>query len=360
MKRRVETRPTRFDLILMSENRTQPASKRRRQMARERGQAAHSPELTAAAGWLVALGLWGALGEGLTAAMVALVRSPLEAGATVTTDPAETVHRIRAAMMMVGGPLGLIFGGFVLGALGAHQAQVRGLWAPSLIAPDASRLWRPSQGGGGASAQFERSAWAVFKTLILVFAAIWGVRSQWGALMSLGGLEPTLAAGEAFEAILGPTRVLAVLMLAIGLIDYGLRFARFEAMLRTTAQEHREDQKMAEGDPVARATRRRLVMSWRDSTPELLAGASLILLGDAGLVVVLGGGPPPRKVSIRTVARGASAASIRKNAPRAKVPSVEGRQLALAISALPQSTTANAPLRDPLLMSQLRTIWPVG
>ena len=46
----------------MSEDRTQPASKRRRQLAREQGQAAHSPELTAAAGWLVAvllLGFWG-------------------------------------------------------------------------------------------------------------------------------------------------------------------------------------------------------------------------------------------------------------------------------------------------------------
>ena len=36
----------------MSEDRTQPPSKRRRQLAREQGQAAHSPELTAAAGWL--------------------------------------------------------------------------------------------------------------------------------------------------------------------------------------------------------------------------------------------------------------------------------------------------------------------
>ena len=39
----------------MSEDRTQPPSKRRRQLAREQGQVAHSPELTAAAGWLVVL-----------------------------------------------------------------------------------------------------------------------------------------------------------------------------------------------------------------------------------------------------------------------------------------------------------------
>lgn len=340
----------------MSEDRTQPASKRRRQMAREQGQAAHSPELTAAVGWLVAIGLWGAFGEGLTAALVALVRDPLEAGATIAGDPAELVHQVRGAAMTVAGPLGMIFGGFVLGAVAAHQAQVQGLWAPALIAPDATRLWKPSRGGAGAAAQFERSAWSVLKALILVAAAVWGIRSQWGALMSLGGLEPALATREAFEAILGPTRVLAVLMLVVGLIDYGLRFARFEAMLRTTAQEQREDQKMAEGDPVARASRRRLAMSWRDQTPELLAGVSLIVLGDAGLTIVLGGGPPPRKISIRAVARGGSGASIRKAAIRAKIPRVEARPLALGIAALPQSTA----LRDPLLLSQLRAIWPAG
>ena len=50
----------------MSEERTQPASKRRRQLAREQGQVAHSPELTAAVGWLVAIVVFGMVGENLT------------------------------------------------------------------------------------------------------------------------------------------------------------------------------------------------------------------------------------------------------------------------------------------------------
>ena len=48
---------------VMSEDRTQPPSKRRRQLARQQGQAAHSPELTAAAGWLAAVVLLGCLGR---------------------------------------------------------------------------------------------------------------------------------------------------------------------------------------------------------------------------------------------------------------------------------------------------------
>ncbi len=49
----------------MSEDRTQPPSKRRRQLARQQGQVAHSPELTAAAGWLAAVVLLGVLGDDL-------------------------------------------------------------------------------------------------------------------------------------------------------------------------------------------------------------------------------------------------------------------------------------------------------
>ena len=45
----------------MLEERTQPPSKRRRQQARQHGQVAHSPELTAAAGWLAAVLLIGSL-----------------------------------------------------------------------------------------------------------------------------------------------------------------------------------------------------------------------------------------------------------------------------------------------------------
>ena len=69
--------------------------------------------------------------------------------------------------------------------------------------------------------------------------------------------------------------VLAGVLLVLGLVDYGLRYSRFEAMLRTTPQEQREDQRTMEGDVAARAQRRRIARAWRGDSPELLAGASL-------------------------------------------------------------------------------------
>ena len=89
--------------------------------------------------------------------------------------------------------------------------------------------------------------------------------------------------------------VLAAVLLVLGLVDYGLRYSRFEAMLRMTPQEQREDQRTMEGDVAVRAQRRRIARAWRGDAPDLLAGASLVLTGPGGLTLVLSGGPPPRR-----------------------------------------------------------------
>jgi flagellar biosynthetic protein FlhB len=343
----------------MSEDRTQPASKRRRQLAREEGRVAHSPELTAAVGWLsavVALGVWG---EDLVVALVDLTRSPLVRPLAITGDPGELSALVRGAVLSVVGPLGMILGGFVVGAFAAHQAQVRGLWAPSLIAPDGTRLWQVGR-GGGPSGRFERALWSIVKVVILSAVAWGGIRSQWGALQGLSLLDFPTAARAAMHVLLGPARVLAGVMVVVGLVDYGLRFARFEAMLRTTPDEHREDQKAVEGDPRLRASRRRLAQSWRDGTKELLTGATLILHGDAGLTVVLSGGPPPGRIGVRAAAQGKAGYSLRRAATQAGLPAREASQLALRLASRPNTASTRSAIIDPLLMSQLRSVWPAA
>src|SRR6478672_1228502 len=116
----------------MSEDRTQPPSKRRRQRAREQGQVAHSPELTAAAGWLVAVVAWGIAGDDLASALVGLVRGSIAGAIVMPADPAGVAARVRGLVLSVAWPVGIILTGFAAGALTAHQFQVRGLWATGL------------------------------------------------------------------------------------------------------------------------------------------------------------------------------------------------------------------------------------
>jgi flagellar biosynthesis protein FlhB len=339
----------------MSEDRTQPASKRRRQLAREHGQVAHSPELTAAAGWLTAVVLLGIIGDDLTLGLARLVTGPLNQTAVITADRAAVVATVRSLVMGLGWPLGSNLLGFFAGALAAHQLQVRGLWAPALLAPDLSRLWAFSN-GPGLAARAERVAWSIAKAVVLVVASAWTVRAGWNDVLSLGDLEgPALARG-AGQVVLHLARALAAVLLVLGLVDYALRYRRIESLLLTTTDEQREDRRVIEGDPAARAQRRRISREFRSHSPDLLTGASLILSGTAGLTLVIGGGPPPRRITIRTAAKGYAGARLRRSAAASEIPVVDAPDLARRLARRPSS-------RSPLaaeLIAELAAVWPIA
>ena len=126
----------------MSEDRTQPPSKRRRQLAREQGQVVQSPELTAAVGWLAAVAILAFLADDLALGLTRLVHGSLTAPPGLTPDRALVVAQVRSLCATLVWPLGVILAGFAASALAVHQLQVRGLWATALIAPSPRRLWR--------------------------------------------------------------------------------------------------------------------------------------------------------------------------------------------------------------------------
>ena len=337
----------------MSEDRTQPPSKRRRQQAREQGQAAHSPELTAAVGWLVAVVVLGSFGDGLARAMVGLVQDSMTRAAASPADPAVVADRVRGAVLVLGWPFGVILVSFAAAALIAHQLQVRGLFATSLLTPDLARLWTPGS-GPGLAVRSGNMAWATVKAVVVVIVSAWVLRAGWGEIQGLSGLDPRGLARAAAQSALRLVEVLAGVLLILGLIDYGLRYARFETILRTTAQEQREDQRVIEGDPTARAQRRQIARSWRGDSPDRLSGASLVLTGPGGLTLILSGGPPPRRVAIRTVARGEPGRRLRRSAEAAKIPSVELGDLSLLLAR--QTAAGSAVPADRI--AELAAVWP--
>jgi flagellar biosynthetic protein FlhB len=320
----------------MSEDQTQPPSMRRRQLAREQGQVAHSPELTAAAGWLAAVVALGFCGGGLANELAGLMRGALSDWdpAGMPVDAVGLAARIRGVAWVLAWPLGLMLAAFATGATAAHQLQVRGLWSSHLILPDPGRLWTPGRGPGPA-ARAGRAGWAVVKAIVFLVALAWVIRAGWGEVLRLGSLEGAGLAHEAGRSVLRLAGVLAGVLVVLGLADYGLCYWRFESMLRTTPEEQREDQRVAEGDPAARSQRRRLARSWRGDSPERLAGASLAIHGPGGLTVILSGGPPPRRVQIHTAARAASGLSLRRSAEAAKVPHIEDAGLARRLARHP-------------------------
>ncbi len=337
----------------MAQDRTQPPSKRRRQMARQHGQAAHSPELSAAAGWLAAVVLLGFLGDDLMLALADLVRGSLLQPGQLPDDAGAIAAHVRGLAKGLAWPLAAILGGFAGGAFAAHQLQVRGLWATSQILPDPRRLWRFSN-GPGLSTLLVQSTWSLTKGIVLVAVSAWALCAGWADFLRQSSLEGPRLAHAAGQIVLRVSWVLGGVLLVLGLVDYVLRHRRFEVLLRTTPEEQREDQRVMEGDPAARAQRQRVARSMRGDSPDLLAGAALLLCGPGGLTLVIAGGPPPRRVSIRTVAKGGAGLRLRRSREASSLPQVDDAILAQRLARRPQSGTAIAAE----LIADLAAIWP--
>ncbi len=338
-----------------TEDRTQAPSKRRRQQAKEHGQVAQSQELTGAAGLLAAavvLALWG---DRLFLSVLSLVRAPLSNPPTLALagESAEVVSALRHVALALLAPLGTLLAAFSVAAFATHQAQVRGLWAPALLAPDPTRLWTVGSGQGWTS-RGGRGIWSLAKAATILAVTFLVLRSDWLWFQSLGRLETLSLARAVGQGARHLLLALAVATLFLGLIDFAIQFQRFETLLRLSPDQHREDMRAVEGDPALRARRRRLSRSLRLDSPEILAGATLILTGPSGLTVVLAGGPPLRHVSLRSIVSGPAGEKLRQMADQIQLPQVPAPSLARHLA---QRRPQLAPLTADLV-SQIRLIWP--
>lgn len=333
----------------MSEDRTQAPSKRRRDEARAMGVVARSPELTAAIGLLAGVAMLGVWGGSLATASIDLIRAPF---LLTTPDNLDTVTAmIRGSAVRVGMPLLGIVGGVALAMIAAHQAQVGGMWAPTLIAPDAGRLWSPSSDW---SARAGRGAWGVLKACALVAVATWAIRGEWELLSSLANKDASAIATAASATLRRLLFAMGIATLALGGVDYLLARARVESMLRVTPDQSREDAKAVDGDPAVRARRLSIAKAWKADPEEIMKGAVLIVTGPSGLAVILGGEGPPGKVTVRASTRGASGATLQKSASKAGLAVVEAPALARHFA----SPTARTNALPESLSIALAEAWP--
>ncbi len=148
-------------------------------------------------------------------------------------------------------------------------------------------------------------------------------------------------------------RGLAVATLFLGLIDFAIQFQRFETLLRLSPDQHREDM------PACRRRRPRPPRFVVDAfpvpsgwiPPEILASLQrLILTGPSGLTVVLAGGPPlPRSVSLRSIVASPAGEKLRQMADQIQLPQVPAPSLARHLA---QRRPQLAPLTADLVSSK--------
>ncbi len=254
----------------MSEDRSQLPGKARLKLARDQGHVAHSRELTSAVGWTTALAALILVAPGLGRTLVEIMKKAITlADLAQPEDAAAWCRGIALALM---GPLAVVVLSYVLGAACAHLIQTRGLWTPSRLAPDPSRLWVFRPGRETLRERMGQRGWSAIRGLIVAVVVVAWLRASWPALAGLAALKigPMASASGALLARLAAT--LAVTALVLGAADYALSRRRFLTRLKTTRQEEREERRRMEGDASGRGRRRHIARS-RQAGPVERTGA---------------------------------------------------------------------------------------
>lgn len=316
-------------------DRTEPATPRRIEKAREEGQVALSREAVGfsallAASLAAALLLPGEARRLLLALGIALEQSHAHAPAAM----------LRAWGELLLGAAAPVAGAAALGAVVATLLQTRGAVSAKPLAPKLSKLSPVA----GAKRLFGAEGWLEFLRTCLkvavVAAALWFVARDLPGLVGLLEAPPGRAAAAAGQ---GVSRLLAATLGAfaiLALLDVLLVRHRHLQRLRMTRQELKEELKESEGDPTIRARLRQLRESrGRQRMMTAVPKAAVVITNPTHYAVALAY-EPGQAAAPKLVAKGvdAMAARIREAARAAGVPVVSDPPLARALHRLELDT----------------------
>lgn len=239
------------------DQRTEPATPRRRQELRQRGQIPRSGDLTTAAMLLTATAALHFFGADLTIALADQLRSSLTELSGSDIGVISLARQLRELTENIARAAAPILAFLVVGAVAINLSQVGFVMTFEPVTPDPGRLDPLSGLRRIWSAQSSiAAATGVLKLLVLVAIAAGFFAGQLPHLVHFGDYDPA-----GLSRNLGASLVRLGFQLSIGLVllavgDYILQVWRFEHGIRMTKQELRDELRQTEGDPQTRQRRR--------------------------------------------------------------------------------------------------------
>ena len=244
---------------MATEERTEQASPRKRQQAREKGQVAISADLARA---LTLLGIylaWRHAGAGMLRRLQEATERGLQTSASAELQPEDAVAACGEAMHVVAAVVAPVMLAAIIGAIISAAAQTGGLVSAAAIRPDWSRL---NPANGFKRLFSARGAVTTLKSILkvcavaMVAALVLRAHADEIVLMAEMELRPMMAA---LGAIAMEMLVKCMgLLLIIGAADYAFEWWDHEKRLRMSRSELKRELRESEGDPQVRARRQQL------------------------------------------------------------------------------------------------------
>jgi flagellar biosynthetic protein FlhB len=236
------------------QDKTEPATSRKREEAREEGQVARSADVSSAAVLLAGLLILRVGGPYMLHGLASILRDAfgsLNSGDVEMRSAASLMSRYAVRGLLLCLPIMLGIGAVGL-ASNVLQVGFRVLAKP--ISPDLSRL-DPIKGLARLVSwrSFIELLKSMAKVGIVAYVVCAFLRAEYPRLNDLAGLS----AGAAGSQVAGLCwRLLAracAAMVVIGILDYAYQRLHYEKTLRMTKQEVKEEFKRTEGDPHMKA-----------------------------------------------------------------------------------------------------------
>lgn len=321
------------------QERTEEATPKRREEAREKGQVAKSRELASVAvlGASLIFFYFGA-SDLLTRIMDMMKANFIRAGSmTLTIDAMQpfALDMVLQSFVILAPFLIMI----VVASLAANLLQVGFMFSTKAIAPKFSKI-DPMKG-------FERMfsvrslaelVKSVLKIVVIAMIAWLTVRSEIASTLPLTDQDVSsilLYISRVSFKILAMT---CWVLVALAVLDYAYQRWEFERSLKMTKQEIRDENKMTEGDPLIKGRIRRLQRETaRKRMMAAVPKADVIITNPQHLAVALHYTPEKMDAPV-VVAKGADflAAKIREVASAHHVPVIENKPLAQLLYRLVQ------------------------
>jgi flagellar biosynthetic protein FlhB len=242
--------------------RTEAPTPRRRQEARDAGNVARSPDLTASAVLIGILLLLRTFGPALLSSMKLVVRDLLEPDSMSNFDGRAALTQFARALAGVGIAMMPLLIGVVVIAAAVNVAQVGLVFNVNRLTPNFAAL-NPVRGLGrllSGSRTLMRLAMSLVKVIVVGMTAYSAIHGRLGEIVTAQRLSFLQIFGLGSQLVYSISLRVGILLLVLAILDYLYQRWQLERDLKMTKEEVKEEMRRMDGDPKIKQRRRQIAV----------------------------------------------------------------------------------------------------
>ncbi|HEY7090590.1 MAG TPA: flagellar biosynthesis protein FlhB [Tepidisphaeraceae bacterium] len=243
-------------------DKTEAPTPRRRQEAREQGNIARSPDLTAAAILLAVIILLDWYGPGLMGALKNLMERMLSSDSLSQTPADGVAGWFILCIRVVAGAMAPLMLGLILVAVVINMIQVGFFFSFKRVQPQISGL-NPFKGFSKIFSGRDGLVHLVMNLLkltLVTLVAYSAIHGRLDLILSTQNKDFIAVFALGAQVVYSIGVRIGVVLLLLAILDYAWQKWRTEQQLKMTKQEIKEEMRRMEGDPKIKSRRRQIAM----------------------------------------------------------------------------------------------------